>query len=181
MMKKKLVGLLSTALLCSAMVMPVSAASVQTGNSTASVATIDKTTAGTEQCDVKVNLATNFTVTIPKTITLNGNKANAATYGKSDYQVSVKGDIDGTSVISVMPAATFNMSQPNKADVNASVTQAKKNFKVSTAGDGFNSVTDVGGVNATTPVTSNGTVAATTAGLSAGSWTGAFNFVIDMQ
>ena len=96
-----------------------------------------------------------YTVTIPKTITLN------PTTKTGTYEVETAGDIAGTYVVTVTPDATFTMKQAGKADVTATVTQSVTEWTVSTLGQ-----------------STTGTIEALD--LSAGSWSGTLNFTIQL-
>ena len=121
--------------------------------------------AGDSQCDVSITRTSSFKVQIPKTITMAG---SAEATNTATYTVIVSGDMAGYSTVTVTPDASFQFNQTDKASVNASVTQEKTSFSI---GDG--KVTEE---NIVTGYETEGTVSAT--GLSAGTWTGSFNFAI---
>lgn len=75
---------------------------------------------------VYVTQSSEFSVTIPKTIILNGNK-NSEKSGL--YEVTVTGDIAGDEIINVVPDNTFLMSQSGKDDVTATIQQDKTEWK----------------------------------------------------
>ena len=110
----------------------------------------------TERVDVTVQRESQFEVTIPKDIVLDGET------GTADYIVNAKGDIAGNQVLKVVPDAEFEMTEAGgKASVTATVTQPDTEYTyVEMQGDG----TDY-----------SGSVAAT---LTAGEWSGKFNFNI---
>ena len=56
----------------------------------------------TERVEVSISKSSEFTITIPKEITLDGET------GKADYVVNAKGDISGNQVLSIVPDSTFN-------------------------------------------------------------------------
>ena len=116
-------------------------------------------------CNVYVTKASTFSVVIPKTIVLNG---TGETSNKGVYSVSVKGNIAGDDVISVVPTASFEMSQSGKKNIPATVTQPKTTFQIN---DGL--VTEA---NVQTGNTVTGEVQVTK--LTSGSWNGNFNFTI---
>ena len=107
-----------------------------------------------ESTDVSVSRSSNFTVTIPKKISMkvDGNKASAS------YTVSIEGDLAGSDIVKVTPPSTFNMTSNTKSVV-ATVTQEKDFFSLS----------DMSNLE--------GLIAAT--GLTAGDWVGYFHFNID--
>lgn len=121
--------------------------------------------AGTIKEEVKVTAVktADFTITIPKEITMNGETKDAT------YNVNVKGDIAGDQKITVTPDASFNLSEAGgKGDVTTNVTQADVTFLPSEIYYGV--AKDQPGK------TVDGSLAAPT--LSAGQWSGKFNFTI---
>ena len=69
-----------------------------------------------EEVRVRIDLASKFTITIPKEIVLNGET------GKADYKVKAVGDIAGDQVLQVVPDPDFVLSEAGgKADVIATV------------------------------------------------------------
>ena len=119
---------------------------------------------------VYVTQASSFSITIPKTIILDGQEKEAK------YVVGVKGDLSGKGFVYVLPQSSFwmyenvNIKQPQKAYV----TQDKIMF-VSTSLDTI-PANAVNGVNSDTYVTTEGTIKC--AGITAGSWNGNFMFNI---
>jgi hypothetical protein len=116
-----------------------------------------------------------FSVIIPKTIVLGVDKSNAT----ATYTVIVSGDIPSTKMVYVAPIdgianndnddIDFYLKDQNtsaaKDDVVAKITQTKTYW----------SFEDVSGEGAST----NGTI--TASNISAGSWTGTFNFTINLH
>ena len=153
MMKNKiLTSMLAFGLVCS-MTVPTFAAVTETQTKTERDGTPVQAAV-----QVTADIGSKYTVTVPKTIVL-----DSATKA-SDYTVSVTGDIAGNEVIKVAPNAnTFKMTQTGKADVDATVAQTKTSFASSE-------------LNLQTPATTTGNV--TAAGLTAGDWSGTFNFDI---
>lgn len=146
-----------------------------TKNSTAAVTAGDAvTTDGSQACEVDVRIASTFSVTVPKKITLDGTTKSGA------YTVSCKGDIAGNESVSVVPDTTFEMSQTGKANVQAAVTQEKTTFKDSgytgELGDAVKMGTAAG---ESTGTAIDGSIV--TPDLSAGAWNGAFNFTINLE
>lgn len=169
MKTKKLHSLLLAGVMTCSMLVPATAfAASSYTNSTASVTNESYTTdTSNAACTVDAEVASEFSVTIPKTITLNGDTKSA------DYTVSVSGDIAGDEYILVKPEASFAMKQSGKDDVTATVTQNKNALRDANS-------TIVLGENET-KIGSNvqGTVSAQ--GLTAGRWSGAFNFEIALK
>jgi hypothetical protein len=144
--------------------------------------------ADTNQVDVSVTQGSTFSVTIPKTIVLNGkvNEDNQAT-----YKVTVSGNIASNETINVVPSGsgtdasnnpTFAMkdSAKVKSDLTATIKQTVTKFvdkQVTT------SASDTAKLEAQTSgddkTTIEGTV--TIANLTSGSWTGNFNFAISLS
>jgi hypothetical protein len=130
-MKRKLVAAMLSLSMVAATASPVFAASTVT-NSTASISslTIEKTQAdGDTTADMEVNasVASSYTVTIPKSITLAGVKGGEST---GTYYIQVTGDIAGDEQITVVPTGTdtgadnkFLMKQANKTSIEATITQ----------------------------------------------------------
>lgn len=114
--------------------------------------------AGTEGNSTNVYLTkmSTYTVTIPKTVILDGETDSGT------YAVKVEGNLAGKEVISVVPDTTFAMSQDGKEDISATVEQDKTEWK-------FDEV----------EATATGTVQAI--GATAGSWNGSFNFNISKE
>ena len=126
----------------------------------------DVTATGQQACTVTITKASSgFTVTIPKTITMDG------TTNTMEYTVTVKGDLTASDVVSVTPDATFSFKQAEKADVTASIAQTKTEWQL-----GADGVTEAG---LKTGVSTTGTI--TVGDLSAGTWVGTFNFNIEHE
>lgn len=105
--------------------------------------------------------ASTFSVTIPKTITLESNKT-------ASYDVAVKGDIAGNEKVNVSPSATVTLNDANGKDaVTGTVTQTKTDFSYTEI-----TASDAG-------ATTKGSISAE--GLSAGDWSGAFDFTINLE
>ena len=120
-------------------------------------------TFGTQEQSVSVlcEKPDNFSVFIPKTITLTGEN------NEFDYTVKVTGDIASSSVLSVTPESSFLMKEQTdyvvvKPDVTATVTQDKTTWRF----DEFDTV-------------GNGNVSAQD--ITAGIWEGALFFDITLQ
>ena len=108
--------------------------------------------------EVKASIKSQYTVTLPKTMTVNN--------GDNAYNVNVKGDLAGNETISVVPDATVSLSSEGKDAVVGNITQEKQAFVYADASkttDGVLTGTDAAGnININ--------------GLTAGHWTGTFNF-----
>jgi ribosomal protein S27AE len=145
---------------------PVLAASVYTDSEAGSeTQPVDQTHDESEalECDVTAEVASQFTVTIPKKIVLSGSTK------KADFEVQVKGDIAGDEAVTVKPDADFYLSSTGKSDVKATVTQ-KVNRWASKE------------INLTTPVKQAGSVDASGEnGITAGDWSGTFTFSISLD
>ena len=115
-------------------------------------------TAANSGADVFATQSSNFTIRIPKQLVLSGNEGTGA------YRVAVKGNISGTDIITVTPDAEFYMKQEGKSDILATITQPKTNF------------TYADGVRPETEVISDGVIEM--ASISAGKWSGLFNFTV---
>ena len=160
-MKNKTLRILSLALAGTSMVstsLPVLAYEVdESGNS------IEKTEYQntededyTNSTNVFAEIGSEYKVTIPKIIVLNGASKAA------QYFVKVQGDIAGYETVTVEPDKSFTLTAKNKNAETASINQDKTSWKV----DNFD--TDaIGSVSAPN--------------LTAGKWTGAFNFNINLE
>ena len=116
-------------------------------------------------CNVYLTKASTFSVVIPKTIVLDGSGKDGYT---GDYSVTVKANMAGDDIISVVPDKTFNFEQAGKKPVAATVSQPKTTFQIN---DGIVTEENVEAGNTTT-----GTISVED--ITAGSWTGNFNFAI---
>lgn len=168
-MKNKIISLsLLVALVCTSMPVYAYTDSVGTVNETQ---TIESSEAA--QCEIYAEVGSEFTVTIPKQITLDGESKTGT------YTVSCKGDIAGDEYVSVIPDASFTMSQQGKADVTANIVQTKNQFRTNGYGaallDTEVLMNDASGANGTEI---SGTIEAST--LTAGTWNGVFNFTITL-
>lgn len=116
-------------------------------------------------------------VSVPKKVILGKNSQGNAYEGS--YKIKVKGNIAGNTIISIIPEATFKMSQVNKKDITVNVNQPKQRFVCADStlvGDDvvkgvepqFNELAVTTGTMSTTEAT-------------AGSWNGICNFTIQMS
>lgn len=104
--------------------------------------------------DVSAARSSNFTVTIPKKISMKVDGSDAS----ASYTVSIVGDLAGSDIVKVTPPATFNMTSNSKS-VQANVSQNRDYF----------SLADMSNLQGSISV----------AGLTAGDWIGYFYFNID--
>ena len=109
-----------------------------------------------EGTNVYAQIASEYKVTIPKTIVLSGTTKSA------DYYVKVEGDIAGTETIIVEPDERFILHTPNKNNEEAAIIQDKVIWKYSD----FN-------------IDANGNISAPN--ITAGKWIGTFNFNIEFN
>lgn len=123
----------------------------------------------TAQCTVYAEVGSEFTVTIPKSLTLSGADKNGS------YTVAVEGDIAGNQFVSVTPEATFAMQQTGKADVTATITQTVNKFR----GDNYTETLLADGTEVLFATGATGTIDAQD--LSAGAWNGVFDFTIALE
>lgn len=85
--------------------------SVLADDNAATVTTQEVTEVGTQNTTVSYHQTSSYTVTIPKTITLNGDKT-------ASYEVKVKGDIAGNESVTVVPDATVTLNDSNGNERN---------------------------------------------------------------
>ena len=120
----------------------------------------DTTHETSKETEVYATIGSTFSYVLPKIVTLDGQDRG----GK--YRVRVKGDIAGSQKISIVPDASFTMSEVNasvdkKADITASVEQGKTEWNQTEINkDDYND--EIGTITAND--------------ISAGSWSGTFNF-----
>ena len=110
-------------------------------------------------CEVYAELGSDFKVTIPKKITLNGATKKGA------YTVTCTGDIAGTEYVKVVPDETVVLSSVNLNNVTASITQDKTEWI-------YNEILENG-------VIGKGSIDAS--GITAGAWNGTFNFNVSLE
>ena len=172
--KRLVAGLLAMALaICPIFewggVIPVFASEATGGTVTAgATASESYSETGNQNCEVTVNIGSKFTVTIPKKITLSGAD------GVSAYNVTAKGSIGALESIEVVPDEDFILISAGKADVPTTVAQTKTSFDYADA-----CIEDASGNLVGT--TATGSVSADKDNLSAGIWTGKFNFNISLK
>ena len=152
---KVLTGTLATAMLVSGTIPAYAATETSGATSTLSVET-GEAKEGSNQVSVYAEIGSQYTVTIPKTITLDRSTKTGT------YTVSVTGDIAGDEAVKIVPDASLTMSQTDKADVTASITQDKTTWEVSEFG-----------------TAGNGSISANE--LTAGAWNGTFNFNVGLE
>ena len=149
---------LATSLLFTSM--PVSA-NTQYSDSTHEVTNVDTPIAedSNSNCDVYAELGSEFKVTIPKKIVLDG------ALKKGTYQVTVEGDIAGLEIVNVIPDSAVTLSSKDKADVIGTIAQDKTEWT-------YNEILS------DNKILGNGEIDANK--ITAGSWNGTFNFNISL-
>ena len=149
----------------------------------------DKTNTDEEtKVDVTVSQTSTFSVKIPKVMVLNGAVGQK---NDADYEVTVSGNIASDEVVSVTPPSDFKMhdDRGRKADLTTTITQEKTRFvnqesylssktDYKTEADCCMMAQEAGNTGFGT-VTIPGNVEVHS--LSAGSWTGVFNFDIKLS
>lgn len=108
-----------------------------------------------QEVDVTVTITGSYSVSIPKSISATNKKT-------LEYEINVTGDIAGDEVISVVPDAELTLKQQGKDDVTAQISQDKTEWAFDEVG-----------------TKASGTI--TVPQLSAGTWSGAFNFDISLE
>ena len=173
MKMKKMISTLLSLSMVMGMVAPVQASEVTnsigsvkeditntdaTGQDTAQGKQSEYQEAGTNSDSTNVYLTkiSTYTVTIPKTVILDGETDTG------HYAVKVDGNFAGKEQVVVMPDETFAMSQDGKDDIYATIEQDKTEWK-------YNELETI----------ATGTVQAIDA--TAGSWNGSFNFNINLE
>ena len=111
-----------------------------------------------EEVRVNVDVASSFTITIPKEIVLNGND------GSATYKVKCEGDIAGDQVITIVPDNSFTLYEDGGKETPVTVTQPDTDFTYQKI--------DAGN-------TYDGDLSASE--ISAGNWSGKFNFNIEFK
>lgn len=122
-----------------------------------------------EDCAVVASQASSFTVSIPKSIAMDG-----AT-GTATYTVSVRGNIAGTETLTVKPDSTFSLVQSGKSNLNVTVGQYADNTK-RTAKTTWQYAELASGSTAYGYIAVSGSTP-----VSAGTWSGAFDFTIRLS
>lgn len=179
MRKKAFASLALAGLMLAGSVMPASAATIVEGGhdftghqgkgtTTAEVCQQQEIDSDEKaSCDVYAEIGSQFTVTIPKKLTLDGSTKTGS------YTVSCSGDIAGTEYVSVTPDESFAMKQTGKANVTASITQETTKFR----GDNYTGSLVAGEDYMTKGAT--GSISAQD--LTAGAWNGTFNFAVKLN
>ena len=133
-------------------------------------------TDGAQSANVYAKIASTYSVTIPKVIVLKGVKGSAST---ATYKIDVDGDIAGNEYILVEPDYTALLHQGGKSDVNMDITQNLIKYRANNYTESLQS-REVKIANTEDVIADGegeGTVSAT---LTAGRWTGVFNFNIQL-
>lgn len=135
------------------------------------------------KCEVTVSQKSTFSVTIPKTVVLKGDFGEV---NKADYTISVKANIASDEIITVSPQTSFDMKdKSNIKTKQASVTQNVTKFVDSeTKGTKLSEDSTVNPLDRANPG-DEGTGSCTgeikVDKLTAGSWSGTFNFDISLK
>jgi hypothetical protein len=129
------------------------------GNIETSICEVTDSDTTSNSTIVYAEIGSVFKVTIPKKITIDG------TTKSGSYTVTVTGDIAGVEIIKVEPEVSVTLSSVNLTDVIAPISQDKINWKYDEMLDGTNIIAN-GAINASD--------------ITAGSWTGNFNFNIKL-
>lgn len=117
------------------------------------------------ETQVYATRSSNFSVYIPKIITLDGQT------GEGKYKVKISGEINGNTVVNVVPDETFQLYEQDasldpKESIQAKITQSKTQW-LSTDIISPNEIEGIGIINASS--------------ISAGKWSGTFNFQITTE
>ena len=157
-MNKKYTSLVLAGLMCFSSVTPAFAYDLDENNNSIESIEYQNTEDEdyTNKTSVFAELGSEYKVTIPKTIVLSGTTKSA------NYYVKVEGDIAGYEIVNVVPDNIVNLYTKNKDSQTGIITQDKTTWKVSD----FD-------VDANGQVTANG--------LTAGKWSGTFNFNINLD
>lgn len=117
-------------------------------------------TPGNQSATITYDQSSKFTVTIPKTIELGSNKS-------VEYTVKVEGDISGNETITITPDSTITLNDADgKGAVTGNIEQTKTEFNST-------EVNQADGASATGTITAND--------LTAGDWSGNFEFAIGVN
>ena len=154
MKRNKIISLSLTLMLTVGCAMPgiVNAATDASGNSKETVTPQEVSEASTQNVSVDASVASEFSVSVPKTIQLDGSRKTAA------YKVTCNGDFPANKKVTVTPAANVTLSSVNKDNVVAIISQDKTEWRYDDSAEGTGTIT--------------------AEGLTAGIWEGIFNFNI---
>lgn len=154
MKRNRFISLSLTLVLAVGCSMPgiVNAATDTSGNSKETVTPQEVSEASTQNVSVDASVASEFSVSVPKTIQLDGSKKSA------NYKITCNGDFPADKKVTVTPDGSFILSSANKADETATVSQDKTEWRYDDNAEGTGTIT--------------------AEGLSAGEWNGSFNFNI---
>lgn len=135
---------------------------------------------GSHACLVTAEVASSYTVAIPKTMYLEKNEDGEYVH---EYEIDVDADIDIDEYIEVAPQAEVTLSTVGKDDVIISVTQEVTKFRGSNYSEDLTDVTDTALVDSTdTTAEATGSLAVKEGySLSAGSWEGPLVFDISLK
>lgn len=130
----------------------VNAAADTGGNSKESVTPQEVSEPSVQNVSVNATVASEFSVSVPKTITLDGSKKTAT------YKITCNGDFPANKKITVVPAANVTLSSANKDGIVAAISQDKTEWRYDDNAEGTGVIT--------------------AEGLTAGVWDGVFDFNI---
>lgn len=127
-------------------------AATDTGGNSKERTTTQEVNGGEHTVNVNATVASKFSVSVPKTITLDGSKKSAT------YKITCNGDFPANKKVTVVPAANVMLSSANKDNVVAAISQDKTEWRYDDNAEGTGVIT--------------------AEGLTAGIWDGVFNFNI---
>ena len=130
----------------------VNAATDASGNSKETVTPQEVSETSTQNVNVNATVASEFSVSVPKTIQLDGSKKSA------NYKITCNGDFPADKKVTVVPDGSFTLRSANKTDETATISQDKTEWRYDDNTEGTGTIT--------------------AEGLSAGEWNGSFNFNI---
>lgn len=157
MKRKNIISLLLALAMTVGCSMPgiVNAATDLNGNSMGSVTPQEVSEPSAQNVNVNATVASTFSVSVPKTIQLDGSKKSAS------YKVTCSGDFPANKKVTVLPAVDVVLSSVNKDNVIAAITQDKTEWLYDDHTEG------------------TGTITADT--ITAGIWNGVFDFTITFE
>lgn len=147
-------------ILCSVLLLTSIPAAANTNYSNSTYSTENQEIeSGTHNTTVYAEIQSEFKVTIPKKIVLDGDSKTG------NYTVTVEGDIAGKEVIKVIPDSTVTLQSKDKPSIFGTIIQDKVNWTYNEILNG-NNVLGTGFISAPD--------------MTAGSWNGTFNFNISL-
>ncbi len=138
MKRKHLISFLLALTMTVGCTMPgtVNAATNENGNSKAQTTTqeVNEETQA-QSVAVDATVASTFSVSVPKTITLDGAKKSAS------YKVTCSGDFPANKKVTVVPEANVTLSSVNKSEVIAAISQDKTEWLYDNHTEGKGTIT----------------------------------------